>query len=338
MNHRPFVNLAVIAIAGLTGCGASQPPIGATESVRQTFSDVAHADRGTSWMLPEAKKIKRLLYVSDGLYDVLVYDYKTGAEVGMLTGFGRPAGQCVDSKGNVWITNDGFTVEYAHGGTEPLKTFSTGDSIGCSVDPTTGNLAVAESTAHSILIFNHASGKATVFKASQRCAFELLPPGYDDNGNLYMEAWRGRSNNVCELPHGGAKIKGPVSTGSLVLGYYGSVMWDGKYITLAEEEDPYSFNAAVIHQMKEDASGGLTEVGQTVLNGNCNVSVFQPFIVGTKNTPDNHTQGSAVVGSNTICYGSPGVFYWGYPSGGDPTRTLNSSIPEAGGVSVSIAP
>jgi len=288
-------------------------------------------------MLPEAKGIKELLYVSDGLYDVYVYDYKTGAAVGMLSGFSRSSGQCVDGKGDVWIADDSSVVEYAHGGTAPLKTFSTQDSVGCSVDPTTGNLAVAESTVHAILIFKHASGYPTVYKANQRCAFELLPPGYDDKGNLYMEAWRGHSNNVCELPHDGSKIKGPISTGTLVLGNYGTVMWDGKYITLAEQEDYNTANSAVIYQMKEDASGGLTEVGETVLSQNCNVDVIQPFIVGTKNTPDNHTQGTTVVGTNTHCGEYETVFYWAYPSGGNPT---NAFAPGAAGWgdSVSIAP
>ncbi len=156
----------------------------------------------------------------------------------------------------------------------------------------------------------------------------MLPPGYDDKGNLYMEAWRGHSNNVCELPHDGSKIKGPISTGTLVLGNYGTVMWDGKYITLAEQEDYNTANSAVIYQMKEDASGGLTEVGETVLSQNCNVDVIQPFIVGTKNTPDNHTQGTTVVGTNTHCGEYETVFYWAYPSGGNPT---NAFAPGAAG-------
>jgi hypothetical protein len=330
MKHVSRYTLAVIAaLALLAGCGGQVAPTGGVPQ--------STATHGKSWMLPEAKGIKELLYVSDGLYDVYVYDYKTGAEVGMLSGFNRSAGQCVDAKGDVWIANDSSVVEYAHGGAAPLKTFSTEDSVGCSVDPTSGNLAVAEGTAHTILIFKHASGNPTVYKASQRCAFELLPPGYDDKGNLYMEAWRGHSNNVCELPHGAAKIKGPISTGSLVLGNYGTVMWDGKYITLAEDDDYYIANAAVIHQMKEDASGGLTEVGETVLSQNCNVDVPQPFIVGTKNTPDNHTQGTAVVGTNTHCGEYETVFYWAYPSGGNPTKAFAPGA--AGwGDSVSIAP
>ena len=326
--------LRVIAIAILAGCGSQVAP---TDSVIPTGA--ASATHGKSWMLPEAKTIKKLLYISGGLYSVAVYNYETGAEVGTLQGFNRPAGQCVDSKGDVFITNDASidasVVEYAHGGTAPLQTLSTGAySVGCSVDPTTGNLAVANLIAHDILIFKNASGTPTIYKADYHCAKTLLSLAYDDKGNLYMEAWHGQSNRVCELPHGGAKIEAPIKARGVRLGHFGSVMWDGKYITLAEEKD--TSPTVAIYQMKEDASGALTKVGQTVLDTNCDEPSFTLFIGGTKNTPDNHTQGKAVVGTNTEC-GSPTVFYWAYPSGGNPTMEFTGAT-EEGGESVSIAP
>ena len=85
--------LAVVLIM-LAGCGGSQPPIGAPGAMPLTSTLAAPADRGKSWMLPEAKA-EDLLYVSNyrGNY-VAVYDYKTGTAVGSLSGFdGR--GQCV---------------------------------------------------------------------------------------------------------------------------------------------------------------------------------------------------------------------------------------------------
>jgi hypothetical protein len=56
-------------------------------------------------MAPEAKR-NELLYVSDysspyRSNDVLVYSYPQGKLVGKLTGFTEPAGECVDSAGNV---------------------------------------------------------------------------------------------------------------------------------------------------------------------------------------------------------------------------------------------
>ena len=52
-----------VAAAMLTGCGGSQPPIGAPGAMPQTSAIATHADRGKSWMLPEAKS-QDLLYVS----------------------------------------------------------------------------------------------------------------------------------------------------------------------------------------------------------------------------------------------------------------------------------
>src|SRR6202034_4074319 len=52
------------AIAMLAGCGGSQPPTGAPGAMPQTSAMATHADRGKSWMLPEAKR-KDLLYVAD---------------------------------------------------------------------------------------------------------------------------------------------------------------------------------------------------------------------------------------------------------------------------------
>ena len=50
--------------AMLAGCGGSQPPIGATGAMPQTSAVATHADRGKSWMLPEATS-QDLLYVTN---------------------------------------------------------------------------------------------------------------------------------------------------------------------------------------------------------------------------------------------------------------------------------
>jgi hypothetical protein len=98
-------------------------------------------------MSPDARTVKKLLYISDlSTNDVYVYDDQSGKAVGTLTGFNEPYGQCVDKKGDVWITNfqGKSVVEYAHGGAKPIHALNTdGSSDGCSVDPTTGNLAVS---------------------------------------------------------------------------------------------------------------------------------------------------------------------------------------------------
>lgn len=49
--------------AFLTACAGWAPPMGAPRAIAQTSALATHAERGTSWMLPEAKS-GDLLYVS----------------------------------------------------------------------------------------------------------------------------------------------------------------------------------------------------------------------------------------------------------------------------------
>jgi hypothetical protein len=75
-----------IAAATFAGCGASQPPIGAPGAIPQQSAIAAHAERGKSWMLPEAKT-EDLLYVSSNDQGaVYVYTYPEGKIVGTLSG------------------------------------------------------------------------------------------------------------------------------------------------------------------------------------------------------------------------------------------------------------
>jgi hypothetical protein len=82
------------AAAMLTGCGGSQPPIGARGAILQTLAVATHAHRDTSWMQARATD-EDLLYVGDGFYPftVSVYNYKTDKLVGQLSGsFYEPSG------------------------------------------------------------------------------------------------------------------------------------------------------------------------------------------------------------------------------------------------------
>jgi hypothetical protein len=212
-----FYRYAVAFCSGfamLVGCGRSQPPIGAPGAMPQSRAIVQHAARSKSWMLPEAKSIKRLVYASD-TQDVLVFDYDTGRQVGTLTGFQQPYGQCVDKDGNVFLTTEigsaGAVLEYRHGGSNPIKTFSTaGHPIGCSIAPKTGDLAGANGLPGDLVdiqIWKHASGIPISYSNESDCS-GMWPPGYDNKDNLFVET--GDQTSVCELPaKGGSLIKVP---------------------------------------------------------------------------------------------------------------------------------
>jgi hypothetical protein len=347
----PVVAMAAAAI--LAGCSAGPSGFGPSQANQQSglamglaplsadsalaFGNTAHqgawsAYRGhtKSWMSPEAKTIKKLLYVSGGgsTNAVDVFDYHTGASVGTLTGFNEPWGMCVDAKGDVWITEfAGMSViEYAHGGTSPLKTLSTGAySTGCSIDPIHGDLAVGNFFspsygATSLEIWSHAKGLPKSY-SNQDCT-QFFYPGYDNKGNLYVQGFTSSAPynyNVCELPVGGTALA--VVPIDVTFSGPQTVMWDGKYITLSDQL--YGNNCCTaVYQAKELASGGLEVVGTTILTDPCNsdTELNQTFIVGKKNTPANTTQGKAIVGGDLDCAGE--FDYFAYPSGGDPSRSL----------------
>jgi hypothetical protein len=329
-----FVNAALtVTLITLADCGGSQPPIGA---MPQTSPRATYANRGASWMLPEAKKINELLYVGDG-GGVYVYNYETGTQVGTLSGFNNTNGDCVDGKGDVLLTTSigstGAVLEYAHGGDSPIETFNTdGHPIGCSID-SAGDLAVNNGVpggGGDVEVWKGASGIPTSYENEQDCN-EMWPPGYDNKGNLYMEI----GPNVCELPAGGTSlISVPFNH---YLSFPSSIMWDGKHLTLTDQ------GIGAIYRVKETPKG-FDVIGTTQLKdkGCGEVEVAQPFIVGPKNTPINDRQGTAVVAGNNFCLQlseqTVPLSYWRYARGGQPFKFGHPRPSAVSGDAVSIAP
>lgn len=330
---------SVLALALLAGCAGPQTAVQPPTVLRQAQDDRVslhddraslHAGVGQSWMQP-TKKASVLLYVAVGTNgDVNVYDYASGKLVGTLTGLGSPNNGCVDKKGDVFITNfgNGETYEYAHGGSKRLNTYTTnGYVVGCSLDAQ-GDLAVTDyysgNGAGQVCIWKGGTGSSTCYSDGSACYF-MWPAGYDDKGNIYVEG-EYSSIVVCELPKGGSTMQQVQYTGGTI-DFPGAVMWDGKYLTLSDQESGGTFTDG-IYQATESSSGDLAIVGKTQLTDTCYsdyTDVVAPFIVGKKNTPVNRQQGTQVVGSNIWCYdaGKPDVDIWSYPAGGNPVKSFN---------------
>jgi hypothetical protein len=138
------------AIAVCDGCGG--PPTPDPAFATTSLGPPALRARTHSWMQPGVANAD-LLYISDGNGEVTVYRYWKRTLSGLLTGFGQPLGLCVDVNENVFITD--YSAQqiqgYAHGATKPFTTISDApyDPYDCSVDPLTGNLAVANATGGS---------------------------------------------------------------------------------------------------------------------------------------------------------------------------------------------
>jgi hypothetical protein len=276
-------------------------------------------DHRRSWMSPDSKK-QTLLYVSDQKTDdVYVYSYPAGKLVGTLTGFATPYGQCTDKSGDVFITQfeASEVSEYAHGGTNPIKTLDVPSGqypMGCSIDPKTGNLAVATYVTGSdpggISIFHHAAGTPKEYKAPNM--YYYYPPAYDDRGNLFVEVEGNSSGGTSldELPRDGSKLKALYL--NVTIHFPGGVAWDGTNLDL-DDQLYISSGGSGIYQIQVQGSTG-TMTGEFALPGSCGYSdVVQPWV-----------QGSKIIGADTHC-GTVGIDT--YPGGANQTYLTNTQYP-----------
>lgn len=295
-----------IAAALLAGCGGSQPPIGAPGAVSQSPAIAMHVAHGTSWMLPPAK-VTLIYAAGDG------YSYVLSARTGKLMGTIDTGAQsvCSDSQGNVWLTGQYLMLEFAHGGTTPIATLnlpgSYSEPIDCSVDRTTGNLAVTfrpESGQGQLAVFADAQGTPQVYAGD----FDLQFCGYDNQGNLFMDGFGASGTELAELPKGGSTIT-DISLGNQNIGGNPwSVQWDGTYITI---EGVLNTNAT-INRLQISASTA-TIVGQTTFN-EVTHGVRGSWIQGNK----------VLLPWGPMRSGHAKIGIWPYPAGGKVSRIFNN--------------
>ena len=305
------------AVVLLTGCGGTQFP-SATVGGAQS-SALRGIDRhGSSWMSPLAKH-KTLIYVSSPTdSSVYVFTYPAGKPAGMLTGFVDPLGLCSDKSGNVWVSNGdyyngyGTMIEYAHGGTQPIATLDDYGSSpqACSVDPSTGNLAVADlaaGSAENIAIWAGAQGSPTYY-STVGIVEDPATITYDGTGDVYFAAWR---------DHRGWLAKGSSSVERFTINPRrdGWFAWDGKYLAIGESVVlRYQLSGA-----KGKKTGSPTNLSDVKVRG-------QFWIQGTKlaiATPGEGSQG-----------GQGHVYIYDYPQGGNPISTI-AGLDQPYGVTVS---
>lgn len=290
--------------AFVAGCGGPATQTSLPAAARQ-LTALQPAARGS------------LLYVSDtGSSDVYVFSYPKGKLVQTLSGFAEPGGECVDSRGNVFITNTGGSniIEYAHGGSTPVATLKDNGwfPIGCSVDPATGNLAVTNfSTSSSgpgnVVIYKHAKGRPTGHYADPAMPSMLLC-SYDGSSNLFLDGLtQGSAFAFAELRSGATKLTNITVDQSI--GSAGGVEWDGTYVAVGDQSTNtiYQFSIAGKH---------ATKAGSTALGGAS--EVFQFWIDGSK-----------VIGPDAL---GGDVGFWNYPEGGTATKTISGLYAPLGAV------
>ncbi len=273
-----------------------------------------------------------LLYIS--IYNnkaVEVFTYEQGFKrVGELTGFTMPYGACSDKHGNVFVTDylGAAVKEFAHGATHASKTLRVRGAlpIGCSVDPTTGNLAVSNFITYSgepgVAVYHNASGKPQKYFATGDSQY--LPPSYDDTGNLFVEAApTGGVAELLELARGSSKFT-PIKL-SHRLYFAAGVQWDGEALAVGDQMYDGT-NASGFYRVKITSQRG-TVVGSAKFDAACGQSDIVQFWIQATD------QQKHVVGPDTYC-GGAGLY--AYPAGGKPSTVIVTSE-YAFGATVSVA-
>lgn len=309
-------SLPVCVAIGLAGCGS---PMQTTPSVAPALAQRPDADRKFD-----------LLYVSNLAGNVTVYRYWQHTFLRLLTGFKQPRGECVDATGNVFVTDSRLEKirEYAHGGTTAIGVLKDRgyQPYSCSVDPTTGNLAVANYQAGSrgeggIAIYPHAEGPPKIYGP-----IKYLPNpvavGYDNQGNLLIASLLAYSSyayaSFALLPKGSQSfilVNLPSLTTSIFADVT-SVQWDGQYWAIADNDSIFRYAIT--------SSGKSTYEGTVRLSG-LGYQQGQFWIL-------HGTAGSQIVGAS---WGSNAVSYWHYPAGGSAIDSITTFLNEPYGVTVS---
>jgi hypothetical protein len=315
-----ILTLTIIGSAlALGGCSGATQSTSAQSSLLPrsgTHSGSNVRAHRSSWMKPGVKG-DNLLYVSNYVPSasfVTVFSYPQGQVVGQLNGFALPLGECADAAGDVWITDydNNDVVEYAHGGTSPIATLTVDNANSCSVDPTTGNLAVTTGPDDQIWIFPDASGNPTIYEDANFSSVAYC--GYDSSGNLYVDGPSSGSAPflLARLPAGGSSFSQVVLNQPIEQA--GDLQWDGKFLALF---DPSTTN--VIYRFAMSPSSGGILIGSTTLTAVTGLGQFW-------------IQGKRIVAPDGPLDGF--TFLYHYPAGGSPIRAI-SGAREAYGAAVS---
>lgn len=258
---------AAMGVATLfAACGGSQPPI------------------AVSWG-PQSAVVRKdltLLYITEQVNgDVYMVALPSGKLVGKLTGFDYATGDCVDALGDVFVSSfyAGQVRAYAHGAKVAFRVLSDGPSYpyGCSVDLTTGNLAVSNwptgSSEGGVTVYYNAKGKAHHYYYGYSGGPDFWYCAYDSDGDLYAETTDGNQPIFLELAKGGNKLR-PVSLHPTIIGdgVPPPLSWDGKFLVIAKP------GAGAIYQYRMSGSTG-TRVGVVKLDKAG--GVFGPFWIAS---------------------------------------------------------
>lgn len=326
-------SLGIFAAAGiLAGCsGGGSSPLG-NSSMTQSGVTVTHVGKFTNYsyhgvsstaavmfaprnpnafirsLVPDHRRHhEKIGYVSN-FYgsDVDGFVYPKGTTYDTLSGLSDPQGMCAETHRNkFWVTLTGAAEieQFKIGDTTPLKTLSTssvpGEVVGCSQDPTTGNVAGGMIGAGDVAIFTGGTGTPESVSDGLEDTFFV---GYDNKGNLFADGEGSTGVDLVEMPAGSSSFHRVNLPNTIE--FPGNVEWDGTYITVNDQ------SAFAIYRYSISGSTA-TLAGTVPLSGveDCD----QDWIFKGK----------------VLCPNIENALVFAYPAGGSPVDTWSFSADEA---------
>lgn len=304
------ITAASALLAACSNSGSQVYPAGVNLGPGPTVNGImspaafqGHA-RGVHTITPDKKKKKGSQYIAQ-FYggNILEFDYpKSTSSTGTISGISDADGECSNNSKTFWVVSSGSdnVEEFKAGGTSPIVTLSesTGEPAGCSVDKK-GDVAVSILAGGDVVVFNGGKGTGTVISDG---FFETYFVGYDAKGNLFADGKSSASAfDFAELPVGKTAFEGITTSNSV--SFPGQVQWDGKYITIDDQ------NAHAIYQYS--VSGTTATLKGTVDltgSGDC----VQTWILGKLVYCPDFSNGDASV--------------YAYPKGGSALATFSGSF------------
>lgn len=255
--HRPIVGLFV-AVAMLAGCGGTQTAM---------TPSVAHQATSTSGDLIYTASSRSAMTVD-------IYTF-SGSLVNTFTlpDSTHVSGMCSDTHGNVFVAAaskspvNGYIYEYPHGAASPSATLTVQQNEiprACSVDPNTGNLAVANeppsgsNNDSDVAIFTGAQGSPVIYADSHFGDFSDV--AYDNNSDLYV--YYGASTILLELSNGSKTFTNVPISG---VNQHDQMQSDGQDLAILTGV-PVAHSRSMAHRVAFSGSGGHV-VGITHFKG-----------------------------------------------------------------------
>ncbi len=255
---------ALVALAICSACGAVAPStaalkvtyVGRTLSINGRLVTAARMNPRPvpryGAILPDRRaRAQKFEYVIDnyGTY-ADIFDYpKSDKQIGTINNVGGQGCTNVPSgygKQTFWIVANVDQITEYRVPQKPLKTLDapTGSAPSSCAMNTSGDLAVgilSGNDAGDVVIFKNASGSGTLYTTPLTQEYF---DGYDNNGNLFIDGFNKFNRLVlAELPKGGTQFQ--TITTSNTVRFPGSVQWDGKYLTVLDQDVDAIYQYAV---------------------------------------------------------------------------------------------